>query len=115
MVRVKGGVVTRRRHKKVLKAAKGYRQLGSRTFSEAKNKVALAGQHAYKHRRLKKRTFRSLWIARLNAACRAADTKYSEFINGLLKNNIQINRKALSELAQSTPEAFDAVMDIAKK
>ncbi len=115
MVRVKGGIVTRRRHKKVLKAAKGYRQLGSRAFTQAKNKVAKAGQNAYTHRRLKKRTFRSLWIARLNAACRANDTKYSEFINGLLKNNIQINRKTLSELAQVAPESFEAVLEIAKK
>lgn len=115
MVRVKGGIATHRRHRKMVKAAKGYRQLGSRIFKQAKNKVAKAGQNSYAHRRLKKRSFRSLWIVRLNAACRANNTKYSEFINGLLKNNIQINRKTLSELAQVAPESFEAILDIAKK
>jgi len=115
MVRVKGGIATRRRHRKVLKATKGYRQLGSRIFKQAKNKLAKAGQNSYTHRRLKKRSFRSLWIVRLNAVCRENGTKYSEFTNGLLKNRIHANRKALSELALSAPEAFAAVLEMAKK
>lgn len=115
MTRVKGGTVTRRRHNKIRKMAKGYRQLGGKSFKEASNKVALAGQHAYAHRRLKKRNMRSLWIVRLNAACRQEGWKYSEFVNALQAKNITADRKVLSELAIQVPEAFAAVLDIAKK
>lgn len=115
MTRVKGGNTTRRRHNKIRKMAKGYRQLGRKSFKEASNKVALAGQHAYTHRRLKKRNMRSLWIVRLNAACRNAGWKYSEFINALENNKVSADRKVLSELAGEVPEAFEAVLDTVKK
>lgn len=110
MVRVKGGTVSHRRHKKVLGQAKGYRNLGHRIFKHAKNKVMLAGQHAYRDRRNKKRTMRRLWIARLNAACRMRGMKYSEFIAKMHDKGILLDRKVLSELAIKSPEAFDALI-----
>jgi len=94
-----------------VKAAKGYRGLRSKTFRQAKNAVMKAGIHSYRDRRLKKRTFRSLWIARINAACRALDVKYSRLIDGMTKKNISVNRKMLAEIAVSAPEAFKAVVE----
>ncbi len=113
MTRVKSGESTHRRHRKVVKAAKGYRGLRSKTFKQAKNAIMKAGQHAYKHRRTRKREFRRLWISRINAACRAHGVGYSRFIDGMAKKSIVLNRKMLSELAISEPEAFKAVLDAA--
>lgn len=115
MTRVKGGKVTRRKHKKILKMAKGYRGLGSKTYKQAKQKTMLAGQHAYKHRRLKKRVNRRLWITRLSAACRERGWKYSEFSAALNENGLRLNRRVLSELAQKEPGAFEAVFEMVKK
>ena len=97
-MRVKRGIVRRRRHNKIKKLAKGYEGQGHSTFIHAKERVIKAGQHAYMDRKKKKRNFRSLWIVRLNAAVRANGGKYSVFMNGLKKQNIAIDRKALSEL-----------------
>lgn len=110
MTRVKSGVSAHRRHQKVLKAAKGYRGGRSKLFRRAKNAVAKAGQNAYRDRKLKKRTFRQLWIARINAACRVRGTKYSVLIDGCFKKDIRVNRKMLAELAANEPEAFKAVL-----
>ncbi|MDP2625008.1 MAG: 50S ribosomal protein L20 [Candidatus Peregrinibacteria bacterium] len=110
MTRVKRGVTQRRRHKKVLKAAKGYRGQRSVLFREAKRAVMKAGLHAYKHRRLKKRDFRGLWILRINAAVRAQGMSYSRFINALLKKNVLLDRKMLAKLASEKPEVFNQVV-----
>ena len=114
MTRVKSGESTHRRHRKVVKAAKGYRGLRSRTFKQAKNAVMKAGLHSYTHRRTKKREFRRLWILRINATCRELGMKYSRFIDGLNKKDIEINRKMLAELAVNEPAAFKAVVDAVK-
>lgn len=115
MTRIKRGVSAHRRHQKVLKAAKGYRGLRSRTFTQAKNAMMKAGQHAYRDRRLKKRVFRRLWITRINAACRAHGVQYSRFINGLTLKNILVDRKILADLAVFEPDTFKAVLDAAMK
>jgi large subunit ribosomal protein L20 len=114
MARVKRGTVQKRRHKKILKAAKGYRGLRSILFRQAKNAVAKAGQYAYAHRRLKKRDFRSLWITRLNAAVRPYGMSYSRFINALAKKKIVIDRKILSELAINEPKVFEKIVNEVK-
>ncbi len=106
MTRVKTGFTRRRRHKKILKAAKGYRNSRSRTYKSAHEAVLHAGQYAFAGRKLRKRQFRRLWITRLNIALRQLGTKYSEFINKLTKKNINLNRKVLSEMAVNQPEAF---------
>jgi len=111
MSRVKSGVNAHRRHQKVLKAAKGYRGGRSKLYRRAKNAVMKAGQNSYRDRRLKKRTFRALWIARINAACRANGARYSRLIDGMFKKDIQINRKMLAELAVNNPEVFKAILD----
>src|SRR3990167_6609081 len=105
-MRVKRGIVRQRRHKKIRKLAKGYQGGRHGTFVKAKEAVIKAGQHAYRDRKKKKRNFRSLWIVRLNAALRASGTKYSTFISGLKAKKIQLDRKALSELAIHEPEVF---------
>lgn len=115
MTRVKRGVTAHRRHQKTLKAAKGYRGGRSKLFRAAKNAVAKAGQNSYRDRKKKKRNFRQLWIARINAACRANGSKYSALIDGCFKKDIQVNRKMLAELAANEPEAFKAVLDEALK
>lgn len=115
MTRVKRGVPAHRRHKKVLKAAKGFRGLRGRTFKASQNAVMKAGMNAYTSRRLKKRTFRSLWIARINAACRPLGITYSRLVAGMTAKGIEINRKMLSELAISDPEVFKAVVEEAGK
>jgi large subunit ribosomal protein L20 len=115
MTRVKRGVTAHRRHRKIVKAAKGYRGLRHRTFKHAKNAVMKAGMNAYRDRRLKKRTFRRLWITRINAACRAHDVKYSRFIHALTLKDIKVDRKILAELAVNEPETFKAVLDEAMK
>ncbi|MFH1284786.1 MAG: 50S ribosomal protein L20 [Candidatus Peregrinibacteria bacterium] len=114
MTRVKSGKTTHRRHRKAVKAAKGYRGLRSTNFRAAKNAVAKAGMHSYAHRRTKKRTFRQLWILRINAACRAHGVNYSRFIDGLTKKDVSVNRKMMAELAVSEPEAFKALVEMAK-
>jgi len=116
MTRIKRGAGgTHRRHRKMVKAAKGYRGHRSKLFRAAKNAVAKAGQNAYRNRKEKKRDFRTLWIARINAACRAHGTKYSLLIDGCFKKNIQVNRKMMAEMAANNPEAFKALLDEAIK
>lgn len=103
MARIKGALATRKRRNKTLKLAKGYWGGKSRLFKTAKEAVWKSGQYAYISRRLKKRDFRKLWIARINAACKMNGTNYSTFINGLKKANIGLNRKMLSEIAINDP------------
>lgn len=114
MARVKRGVVTRKAHKKVLKAAKGY--IGSRhkQFTTANQAVIKAGQYAYRDRRQKKRQFRRLWIARINAAARINGMTYSRFINGLSKAGIEVDRKVLSDIAIHDAQAFSVIAEKAK-
>ena len=114
MSRVKRGVAAHRRHKKVLKAAKGYRGLRSKTFRQAKNAVMKAGINAYRDRRIKKRTFRSLWITRINSACRENGISYSRFINGCFHADVRLDRKMLAELAVNDKAAFKAIVDAVK-
>lgn len=114
MSRVKRGTVQRRRHNKVLKLAKGYRGSRSILYRQAKNAVAKAGLHAYAHRRTKKRDFRSLWIARLSAACRAQGVSYSRFIHALHEHKVALDRKILSDLAISEPKTFAALLKTVK-
>jgi len=114
MPRVKRGVVARRRHKKILKQAKGYYGARSRVFRVAKQAVTKAGQYAYRDRRAKKRTFRGLWIARINAGARANGLSYSRMINGLKKANIELDRRVLADLAVHDKAAFAAVVEQAK-
>ncbi|MFH1375226.1 MAG: 50S ribosomal protein L20 [Patescibacteria group bacterium] len=113
MTRVKG-TTTRARHKKVLKSTKGYRGRQHKTFRVAKEANLKAGRHAYRGRKLKKRTYRALWIQRLNAAVRAAGLTYSRFIDGLTKSKIVVNRKNLADLAVREPEAFQKLVETAK-
>ena len=114
MARVKGAMMTRKRRKKIIKLAKGYWGGKSRLFKTAKEAVWKSGQYAYISRRLKKRDFRKLWIARINAACKMNGTNYSTFINGLKKANIGLNRKMLSEIAINDPAGFTALVEKAK-
>ena len=114
MSRVKRGVVARRRHKKVLKQAKGYYGARSRVFRVAKQAVTKAGQYAYRDRRQRKRQFRSLWITRINAASRANGMSYSRLIAGLKKANIELDRRVLSELAVNDKVAFKTLVESAK-
>jgi large subunit ribosomal protein L20 len=115
MPRVRKGAATRRARKRVLKAASGYRGQRSRQYRLAKEAVARAGAYALRDRRQKKREFRGMWIIRLNAACQSRDMRYSQFINGLKKAQIGINRKMLSEMAIHDAEGFDKIVEIAKK
>lgn len=114
MPRVKRGTTTHKRHKKIIKQAKGFRGKRKNVFKLAKNAVMKAGTNAYRDRRLKKRTFHQLWILRINAACREHDLKYSRFIYGLELAGIEINRKMLSELATNYPEVFKEIVEKAK-
>ena len=114
MARVKRGVTAHARHKKVLKAAKGYYGARSRTYRVAVQAVTKAGQYAYRDRRQKKRQFRALWIVRINAAARQHDLSYSQLINGIKKANIEIDRKVLSDLAIIDKAAFQAIAEQAK-
>ena len=110
MARVKRGVMTRKRHNKVLQAAKGYWGNRSKTFKAAHEAVMHAGQYAYRDRRVRKREFRQLWIARINAGCRQHNVTYSRFICGLTRAGVEIDRKMLSELAISDQPAFGALV-----
>jgi large subunit ribosomal protein L20 len=114
MARVKRGVQVRRRHKKILKQAKGYYGARSRLFRTANQAVLKAGQYAYRDRKQRKRQFRALWIVRINAGVRQHGLSYSKFINGLKKSELQIDRKMLAELAVYHPAAFDAIVERAK-
>lgn len=114
MSRVKRGVTAHARHKKVLKAAKGYYGRRKNTIRVAKQAVEKAAQYAYRDRKAKKRNFRSLWIQRINAATRQHGMTYGRFIDGLNKAGIEVDRKVLSELAISQPDAFKALVDKAQ-
>ena len=115
MARVKKGLNAHKRHKKVLKMAKGYYGAKSKTFRAAKPATMRALRSAYVGRKNKKREYRKLWIARINAAARMNDISYSRLMNGLKKSNIEINRKILSEMAIHDPAAFATLGDTAKK
>jgi len=114
MARVKRGVTARARHKKVLKLAKGYSGARSRVFRVAKQAVTKAGQYAYRDRRQRKRQFRALWIARINAAARMNEMSYSRFINGLKKANVMIDRKVLADIAVYDKDGFSRIAEMAK-
>ncbi len=114
MARVKRGVTSHAKHKKVLKAAKGYYGRRKNTIRIAKQAVEKANQYAFRDRKRKKRTFRALWIQRLNAAVRQFDLTYSRFIDGLGKAGVTIDRKVLSDLAIHEPVAFEAIVGKAK-
>jgi large subunit ribosomal protein L20 len=115
MARVKRGVTARRRHKKVIKLAKGYYNARRKVFRVAKQAVTKAQQYAYIGRKQKKRQFRSLWIVRINAAARLHGMSYSRFMNGLLKANVTLDRKALADIAIHDPAAFGAIAEQAKR
>ena len=114
MPRVKRGVTAHARHKKVLKKAKGYRGARSRTFKTANQAVMKAGQYAYRDRRQRKRQFRALWIARINAAARECGMSYSRLINGLSRAEIDVDRKVLADIAVHDSKAFSVLAEKAK-
>jgi len=114
MPRVKRGVASRARRKKILKLAKGYYGARSRSFKVAKQAVIKAGQYAYRDRRQKKRQFRALWIVRINAGAREHGLSYSRFMDGLKKAAIEIDRKVLADLAMHEKDAFAVLVDQAK-
>lgn len=114
MARVKKGMNSKRKHKKVLKLAKGYFGSKSKQFRPANEAVMRALRSAYVGRKQKKRDFRSLWITRINAAARLEDLSYSRFMNGLKKADVQIDRKILAQLAINDPSAFKQLVDVAK-
>ncbi len=115
MPRVKRGVTAHRRHKKILDQAKGYYGARSRVFRVAKQAVIKAGQYAYRDRRQRKRQFRALWIARINAEARVNGLSYSRFIAGLKKANVEIDRKVLADIAVFEKPAFAALAERSKK
>jgi len=114
MPRVKRGVTARARHKKILALAKGYRGRRKNVYRVAKQAVMKAGQYAYRDRRTRKRVFRALWIARINAAARSNGVTYSRFIAGLKKAAIDLDRKVLADLAVNDPAAFTSIVDKVK-
>ena len=114
MARVKRGMNTHRRHKKILKLAKGYFGSKHKLFRTANEQVMKSGQYAFAHRRKKKSDFRKLWIARINAAARNNQISYSKLMHGLKLAGVDINRKVLSELAISDPAAFTKLVEVAK-
>jgi len=114
MARVKGGPVTRRRRKRVLKLAKGYYGSKHTLFKTAKQQVMKSGQYAYRDRRQRKRDFRKLWITRINAAARLNDISYSQFMHGLKQAGVDINRKMLADLAVNDEQAFAELVNKAK-
>jgi large subunit ribosomal protein L20 len=115
MTRVKRGNVARKRRKKILKLAKGFRGSHSTLFRTANQQVMKALRNAYRDRRKKKRDFRGLWIARINAAARSQGMNYSQLINKLKKANIQLNRKMLSQIAVKDPETFLRIVEVANQ
>ncbi len=114
MARVKGALATRKRRNKVLKLAKGYWGARSKHFKMAKEAVMKSGQYAYVGRRQKKRDFRRLWITRISAGCKLNGINYSQFMHGLKKSGIELNRKMLSEIAIADAEGFTALVEKAK-
>lgn len=114
MSRVKRGVTTKARHKKIIKMAKGYQGRNNNVFRVAVEKVEKALQYAYRDRRKKKSTFRSLWIQRINAAARQHEMTYSRFMNGLAKAGIELDRKVLSDIAINEPKTFESLVKKAK-
>ena len=114
MPRVKRGVVAHARHKKILDKAKGYRGARSKILRVAKQAVTKAGQYAYRDRRVRKRTFRALWIQRINAGAREHGLTYSQFMNGIKLAGIEIDRKVLSDLAVREPGAFKSIVEKAQ-
>ena len=114
MARIKRGVTSHARHKKVLKLAKGYFGRKSTTYKVANQAVMKSLAYAYRDRKVKKRQFRRLWITRINAACRLNDISYSRFINGLKKAGIELDRKVLSDIAINDPEGFTSIVEQAK-
>jgi len=114
MSRVKGGPASRARHRKIINRAKGYRGRRKSIFTVANQAVEKAGQYAYRDRRVRKRTFRALWIQRINAAARELGMTYGRFINGLTRAGIEVDRKVLADLAVKEPEAFKALAEKAK-
>lgn len=115
MARVKTAIITRKKHKKILKRAKGYYGAKHYRFRMAKQAVMKSGMYAYVGRKDRKSNFRKLWITRINAAARMNGITYSNLINGLKKANVVINRKMLAEIAVSDPDAFAKVVELAKK
>ncbi len=115
MPRVKTGVVRRRRHKKILKLAKGFYSGRRKHFRKAKEQLERSMYYAFRDRKQKKREFRKLWIIRINAACRLNDISYSRFINGLKKAGIELDRKILADMAMNDANAFSAVVAEAKE
>lgn len=115
MSRVKGGIVTRQRRKKVLKLAKGYFGDKSKKYRVANQAVMKSGNYAYRDRKAKKRDFRKLWITRINAAARINGMSYSTFISGLKKNGVEVNRKVLADIAVHDATAFANLVEIAKR
>ena len=115
MARIKGAMMTRKRRKKVLKLAKGYFGAKSKLFKTAKEAVMKSGQYAYIGRRQRKRDFRRLWIARINAAAKLNGMNYSTFMNGLKKAGVSLNRKMLAEIAVSDAQGFATLVETAKK
>ena len=114
MPRVKNGAVSKARHKKVLKQAKGYFGSKHRLYKTAKEQLMHSYMYAFRDRKQNKRNFRKLWIVRINAACRENDISYSKFINGLAKAGVTINRKMLSEIAIDSPKEFSNLVSLAK-
>lgn len=114
MARVKRGITTHARHKKIIKMASGYRGRSKNCFRIAVQKVEKALLYAYRDRRCRKRNFKKLWIQRINAATRQFDLSYSQFINGINRSGIKIDRKNLSNLAIQSPEVFSVLVDKAK-
>ncbi|MEO0271412.1 MAG: 50S ribosomal protein L20 [candidate division WOR-3 bacterium] len=110
-MRVKSGPKTRRRHKKIREMAKGYYGQKSKTFRKANEAVLKSLRYAYRHRKEKKREFRRLWIARINAACRNLGVKYNEFVHNLKEKGILLNRKMLAYLAVNEPESFKEIVE----
>jgi len=114
-MRVKTGTVRRRRHKKILKLAKGFYSGRRKHFRKAKEQIERSLVYAFRDRKQKKREFRKLWIVRINAACRLNDISYSRFINGLKKAGIELDRKILADLAMNEPETFAKIVEEAKE
>ena len=114
MARIKGGMNAKKKHKRVLKLAKGYRGARSKQYRVAKQSVMRALEESYKGRKQRKRQFRQLWIARINAAARMNGLSYSKFMYGLKLAEVNVNRKMLSEMAISDPEAFASLVEVAK-
>ncbi len=114
-MRIKGGPLTRRKHKKIRKMARGYYGQKSSTFKKANEQVLKSLSYAYRHRKEKKREFRKLWITRINAACRNLGIKYSQFTHILKKSNININRKMLAYIVVEEPESFEKIVNLVKK